>query len=304
MNLVRQLRDDIVDDARPVSSVLRKAKILATRLDDPEMKQWLSLELNGYPTGSGLPTYRRLYSALLGTFSGPFGSSVKNYSIPVSLLPDSIGKVANDLPIAHPVREIESMISSYQNGLRNTLPTEAVILSRGNIRMSGGMELVELYQPISRANLEGVLDAVRTRFLDFLLGLQELDKEILESEAALERLPREDVASTFNFTVLGDHNVIAPDSTFGDVEIQTVQSGDIGSLTRFLTKIGIPDEDRKELRDAIQQDGEQEPGTLGERVRAWIGSMISKALSGSWKIALGTAPEILKEAILRYYGWK
>lgn len=304
MNLVRQLRDEIVDDAKPVSSVLRRAKILSARLDDPEMKRWLGYELNGYQDWGELPAYRMLHSPLLGTFSGPFGSSVTGYSIPVSLLPENVREHANDLPVSHPVREIEAMVSSHKEGLRNALPTEAVLLSRDNIQMSGGMVLVELYHPISRANLEGILDAVRTRFLDFLLGLQELDEDILESEAALDRLPKEEVARTFNLTVYGDHNIIAPHSTLGDVRIQTVQAGDIGSLTGFLEKIGIPAEDRDELREAIQEDGEPPPGTVGQRIQAWIGHMVGKAVSGAWNIGLGTAPELLKEALFRYYGWK
>jgi hypothetical protein len=212
-------------------------------------------------------------------------------------------KNATDLPMAHPIRELEAMAAGSQV-LRHTLPTEAVILARDRIRLSGGLELVEMHQPITSAMLEGIVDAVRTRFLDFLLGLQNINTNVLESENALTELPKEQVAQVFNVAVYGDHNVVATQSTIHDMSIQSIKSNDTESLAAFLKSVGLTDDDIVELNGAIAEDGKPAKERIGKGVTAWIGKMVGKAVGGSWKIALASAPAILKEAVFRYYGWK
>ena len=304
MKLLPQLRDDIVDPRTPASVVLRKAKILAASLSYPEFATWLANELSGYTNIASLPSYRILKPPVLGTFSGPFGQMVSDYGIPVSLLPDFMQDSFQNLPMAHPLREIEAMASSSVEVLRHNLPTEATILARDSVRLSGGFILVEMHQPISRAVLEGIVDAVRTRFLDFLLGLQGIDKSILESETAISHLPKDQVAKTFNVTIMGNNNVVAAHSTLGDVQIQAIAHGSIQSLGEFMKSIGVANLDISSLSEAIKADGDVKPEALGSRVTNWIGAMVGKAVSGTWNVALSAAPELLKEAIWRYYGWK
>lgn len=304
MSLVSQLRDDIVDPSIPASVVLRKAKILAATLNHADFQEWLTCELNGYSARGDLPPYRELYTPLLGTFSGPFGSSISNYSIPVSMLPEMMHKNAQNLPMAQPLREIETLATSASDQLRHGWPAEAVLLARDNLQLTGGYVLIELYQPISQSKLEGIVDSVRTRFVDFLLGLQRLNADILESESALNDLPADKVAQTFSVTVFGNNNVIASQSTVGDISVPSVQHNDRESLKRFLARAGLSAEDLSELDTALDEDGEPEKRTMGKRMQNWTGKMLGNAVSGSWKTALTTAPEILKEAIFRYYGWK
>ena len=111
MSLVRQLRDEIVNPDISASVVLRKAKILAATLNDGDLKQWLNFELNGYPDEADLPSYRKLQAPLLGAFQGPRGS-VSNYSIPLSMLPDSLKSIADSLHMGHALKELEAMASS------------------------------------------------------------------------------------------------------------------------------------------------------------------------------------------------
>ena len=304
VSLLKQLRDEIVDPNAAVSAVLRKAKILAASLNHAEFDEWLAYELNGYPNGRTLPSYRRIQSPLLGTFSGPFGSSVTDYQIPISALPDFMQKDVTDLRMAHSIRELEAMIASGSDVFQRILATEAVLLSRDRIQLSGGHVLVEMHQPISKPMLEGIIDSVRTRFLDFLLGIQSMNTEVLESEAALSDLPKEQVAQVFNVAVYGDHNVVAAQSTIGDISIQAIKCNDRESLAKFLKGVGLAEDDIDELNDAIAADGTPQSEKIGKRATAWLGKMVGKAVNGTWNIAMASAPTILNEAIFRYYGWK
>lgn len=288
----------------PASVVLRKAKILAASLRHSELDDWISSELNGYTDVSTMPAYRQTFPPLLGTFSGPFGSMVSDYAIPVSLLPDFMRDTLNELPMAHALRELEAMAASETSVLRHNLPTEACILARDVVKLSGGYTLIEMHQPITRAVIEGIIDAVRTRFLDFLLGLQDINSEVLTSEEALSALSKEQVAHTFNVTIQGDNNIVATQSTLSDISVQSIRANDVDSLTAYLSSVGLTQEDITELKTALEEDGQPEPPTLGRRVTGWIGAMVSKAVAGTWNVALAAAPELLKEAVLRHYGWK
>ena len=45
---IRGIRNDIVNPDSRLSDILRKAKVLAYRLDLPDFKAWVDYELDGY----------------------------------------------------------------------------------------------------------------------------------------------------------------------------------------------------------------------------------------------------------------
>ena len=76
---IRQIRDDILNPDIKLADILRKAKVLAYRLDLPELKQWADYELDGYADSDvELPYYRRITTSSFGTFSGFGGAWLKN----------------------------------------------------------------------------------------------------------------------------------------------------------------------------------------------------------------------------------
>ena len=304
MSLVRQLRDEIVDPDRLVSRVLRKAKILAATLRDAELEKWLNLELTGYRKGDTLPPFRRIQSPLLGSFHGHRGS-ISSFGIPTSLLPDWMQKNVEDLPMAQPLRELETMTASSSDTWRHTWPTEAVMVASKTVQMSGGLALAELYQPVTKAMLEGIIDGARTRFLDFLLGLQKINAEVMDSESALNTISKEAVNKAFHLHVYGDNNFVSAESSFGDVSIGEIRQGDFATLKQHLQQLSVSDSDIDSLQSAIKEDGPiKEPKKLGSRVGRWMGDMVSNAASGGWKSAVGVASKTLTDAIFQYYGLK
>jgi hypothetical protein len=97
----------------------------------------------------------------------------------------------------------------------------------------------------------------------------------------------------------------------GDVHQSTVtqemrmeiRQNDFDSLKSYLKSIGLMDEDILDLKHAIEsQEKPVSAENLGPKVSPWIGKMITKAASGSWKIAAGTAAGLLTRAIASHYG--
>jgi len=78
MNLLNEIKVDLVNSSIYLSDVLRKAKVLAYELQSEEMKSWVELELNGYENipPDQIPAYRKISTQSFGQFIGPFGSGL------------------------------------------------------------------------------------------------------------------------------------------------------------------------------------------------------------------------------------
>ena len=303
-SLVAQLQKEVVDSGVPISDTLRKAKILASQLKNKEFKRWIDTELKGYDNVDNLPDYRKFAPINLGTFSGPFGKIVKNFPIPVSLLPDDIREFAESSLFTGGIKELEASASqaAKKEGHRFSWPPEMVIIARDHVPMSDGSMLVEAWQPISQSQLDGILDQVRNRLLDFLLELQEIDPEVLESEDAIRSVPGDKVQNLFQTIIQGGQNIVATGTEFTQKATQNVASGDMQSLIDHLRSIGLNNDSLAELETAIEQDGDRQKKKLGENVKSWIGKMIVKAMDGTWKVAAAKAPDLLKAALSQFYG--
>lgn len=304
MKLVREIRDGVVDPKVSLSTILRKAKILAATLRNDEFRKWVDSELNGYSGDIELPSYRKLIAPVLGNFSGPFGQSVTGYQLPVALLPENFKKMAEAVLLGNPIKEIESLAAAGKEGLRHPWPTEAVMMLRDDFKLSGGYVMIEIFQPIVKAQLDGIVDAVRNRLLDFLLQLQEIDPKVLDSEKALQGIPKEEVSQVFNVTIHGNHNVLASGAGIEQQVTQEISPYDKDALMDHLTKLGLERDDIIGLDKAIEADGKLKEKKLGKGVVKWLGKITGKAVNGTWKAATTAAPTLITKAISKYYGWE
>ena len=302
--LVATLQSEIVDSSVGISDILRKAKILAQLLKNDQFKRWVNAELKGYNSEDPLPDYRRFGALNLGTFNGPFGKRVTNFPIPLSYLPDFVHEYARDLTMWGGVREIESSIATARRqDLRLPWPPELVLISRSRVQMQDGCVLVEAWQVVTKSQMEGILDQVRTRLLDFLLELQQVDPGAMKSNDTIPEVASDSVHTIFQTTIHGGQNVVAVGPDLSQKVKQTITAGDQQSLLSCLRGLGVGNDALKGLETALAKDGHRPQEQLGEAVESWIGKMIAQAMDGTWKIALATAPQILKKAIFSYYGW-
>lgn len=301
-NLVEEIKNDIVNEKVSLSTALRKAKLLAFELKSDDFRKWVHSELSGYESKSEIPNYRKIMAQNLGTFSGPFRSTIKNMMIPTYNLPDSVKEFAEEMIFAEGVKELESLIQADKT-LQRKWPAEAVILAREHITVSGGHVLVDAWQPLTKQAVVGILDAVRNRLLDFLLDLQKAYPQIAESKESLSEVPNEAVNKIFNFNVYGNHNILAAGDDFTqDVKSKVIQN-DIESLFRYLRKVNIPEADLVDLSESIKSDGKRKNKQFGDKVKEWLGKMLVKATEGTWNITIQKAAALLTAALQNYYGW-
>ena len=236
------------DSKSSVPEVLRKAKLLGSYLGKADFKQWVDYELNGYPEGVDIPPYRKIQVPALGTFSASFGRVVSGMILPSYNLDPEIKHFAEIVVFSNSIKEIEEH-SKREDGMMRTWPAEVVLLARDKIEMADGSVLIEAHQPLSKANFESIIDAVRNRLLDFLLQLQELNSEIVESEEAIPGLEKEKVVQIFNITIQGDNTVLASGDTVTQNVQQTINVNDQEQLFDYLKSLGIPEGELPELSE-------------------------------------------------------
>jgi hypothetical protein len=78
VSLLREIQNAAASDEIPVATLLRKARILAVRLNHEPLQRWVTSELESYGPEDELPDYRRLrHLDVKADFSGPFGSGLR-----------------------------------------------------------------------------------------------------------------------------------------------------------------------------------------------------------------------------------
>ena len=66
MKLIHEIINELIDTDKSISSPLLKTKVLASRLQNDVLLNWVSYELKGYHTGGDLPDYRKYSGNITG----------------------------------------------------------------------------------------------------------------------------------------------------------------------------------------------------------------------------------------------
>lgn len=304
MDLLKDIQDAAIDVSTDVISLLRKCKVLAARLGNPDFKRWVDHELNGYPSREDLQKYRILKVQSHGNFSGPFGSGLRNVAIPPTCLPKEWRDMAS-------TAYLTAGLSAY-NALLERDPDKPGTLMipwppdlLPHIQVYEDMSCYAAWRQIPRNAIVNLIDTIRNRILDFVLEIVALSPQKDKESIKTESLPKDQVRQVFNTYIMGDvSNLATGSSNFSQIQQVEIFKDDMDSLKKYLSSIGISKDDISDLEIATKADGnrKKEDG-FGPKVSNWIGEMVSKSLSGAWNIASNVAVNILTKAISAYYGY-
>lgn len=305
-NLIKEIRVDLLNQKIKLSSILRKAKVLAAKLKNDRLKNWVDSELNGYSGDNvEIPKYRKLHLENMGHFSGPFQSGLRNARIPITSLPDIVKEFANDSDIPDSIASLESSISSMSSNSKGALqiqwPADLIRYAQHKATIYENMVLVDAWKIVGPNQLDAIIDKVRNKLLDLILELEEQYPENAKSEDKLKDIPNESITQYVTNNIYGDKTQIASGTNINQTMHINVYN-DIKKLRDEFEKVGIPKEDIDKLILAIDEDGPIQDKNIGIKVSDWIGKITSKVLRGTVTLAQNTTVAIISELILRYYG--
>ena len=171
MSLLREIQDAAIDSNVDLSVLLRKCKVLAARLGNPEFKQWVENELSGYKAVYSLPDYRIRKVNSKGHFSGPLQSGMRYADIPLSCIDKRFHKVLSHSYMTQPVAAMESLVRDASKGSLQE-PWNPDLVAYVSHDIYEGMNCMQAWKVIPVSSVVAALDAVRNRILSFVLEIE------------------------------------------------------------------------------------------------------------------------------------
>ncbi|MCA3628289.1 MAG: hypothetical protein IOC49_13770 [Methylobacterium sp.] len=309
MSLLREIQASLFEENREIGPILLKLRFLASRLGSIKLEEWVKMESEGYGSDSDVPAYRKVPISYSATFSGPFGSGIRNAPIPSILIQKYAGKNWNPYVVKQSISGIDDLIKTSRDkeGLLSIDASNLILLLQGKIYEGYACNMVKGI--VSSASLSEIQNAVRSRIMELTI---EIEKSIPNSHEITIDFPAkimpkaesEIMSKITNQIIYGNVTNVSNSGQNSTFNIN-INAGDIESTISYISENGISDEDAKQFVEILQsEDPESKSEPFGNKAKKWITDNIFKAVNGTWKSGISVATEILKEAALRYYGLK
>jgi hypothetical protein len=209
--LIDDLQARVLDSSVPVADLLRLAKVAASKLGLTDAVAWLDSELNGYE--GNVPEYRYLPQRLV------YENKLYGWQ-PMMVADESMRFLQDPRPFSRGIREVEELSKDKSGAIFLSLPPDIeVTLSE----LTGLNARVQ--SQISATSLVAILDAVRTRILDWSLELERIG--IHGDNLSFTNTEKE--AARDNTTTINFHGAVANiagavGATTGNVQVHAEQT--------------------------------------------------------------------------------
>lgn len=166
-SLLDQIERDVLDEGASLAGALRKCLALGGESGSEELRDWATLELQGYKDleKTPLPDYRIVPAPLL--LDGLNGyTKISNQIVPPSLLPDfARDDLKSEVQFRQGAGEIEALIKGgeREGAVRISPPMMAELVQFMNVELrSQGSHVERIFWAVSVGALKGVTDQIRT----------------------------------------------------------------------------------------------------------------------------------------------
>lgn len=305
MELISQIINDLIDEEKSLNSALLKTKVLASRIQNQDLLNWVNNELSGYKNTNEIPNYRiGIDNELKGTFLNGY-TKYSNTQIPTIGLDKSFEKKLRTTDFIESISSLEKLVSSEKSStLTGAIRAELSSLIEENWINMGNpyLQLISVYKSISKSSVIEIITNVRNKLLDFMLELDGKYGDLTEIKDL--KMKKEEISSIVNNTIItGDGNVLNTGKNSNINNTSNINKASKEDLITHLKHIGLTDEDTTEIAEIIDlETPDFQNEKFGINVNTWIAKMIGKTISGSWNVGIGAAGTLLAEAIKKYYG--
>jgi hypothetical protein len=203
MSLLRDIQEAITNPSFRLSDILRKAKVLAFRLDHQEFKDWVNRELNGYKSNDNMPEYRILREIdSYGHFIRRDGAQFVNAPIPSLSLSEEYRELMRTIYISQGVEAIETSIQQSKNNLVLHMPWSPDAIAIIQPKTYRYMNCVSAWQAVCVSSFVEILDTVKTRILDFVLEIESKFPNAGDIQYGDKPIPKQDIQPIFYNCIL------------------------------------------------------------------------------------------------------
>lgn len=300
MSLLREIQDAAIDASIDIETLLRKCRVLASRLQNTEFKRWIQSELDGYPCDVMLPDYRIMHCQAYGNFTGSIGRHLDHAKIPQEFIPESLRPKLTHYQMSDSVSSLMEMIKNCENSLLQMRWSPENFASFATI-IYQNMKLTEAWISIPQSAVIAIVHTIRNRILNFVLEVESKDPEADKSKEQGRKISDEEISEIFNEYLFGTVGSMAPDQGVTMKVRESIHSGDFDSVAAFLDSLGFSESEIDDLREAVATDNPPIGDKFEEETAAWIGAAVSRIARGETKLTLPVASKVLSDAIQIYY---
>jgi hypothetical protein len=207
--MIKRIINDLIDDDKSLVSPLLKTKVLATRLKNQNLLDWVNKEINGYTIEEDVPNYRIGKGNSSCTIRQ--GYAVQNNTpVPVSLLSDErLQKFFYQFEFRESVKTLESyMNNKNQDTLGREFPIDFWAFITRDVRKSGfkgEIRDVRVFTHIS--SVTQTLTEVRNKFLDLMLSLESENPELPNTFEEFDNQTKERLTEKINLFMGDNYNI-------------------------------------------------------------------------------------------------
>ena len=168
-SLLTDLRELVIDEAEPLSGLLRKCLLLGAETGSQGLREWARFELKGYPDGAEVPAYRSIHAGMTISYvSGYNVVSGQSWSW-LNLPAEAREIVPEQLTLRSPLAELEQMAT--QEAVQFGSGRLSAALQILNSTLPFGQEAHELAYSVPGATLAGIVDGIRTSLVELVADL-------------------------------------------------------------------------------------------------------------------------------------
>ncbi|UXL29522.1 hypothetical protein [Stenotrophomonas maltophilia] len=294
--IVIQLQELASDSSHDVSDLLRKALMVATKLELGEFREWILAELRGYSGTSrdNLPDYRIIRGDL--RVYNPY------HGLQPFIVPQELHEAATVINVTESVASLCELASGKTQGeiVYPFAPTQERVL----MSIQGGLTQLRPTRVVGANRLKAIINTVRTHILEWALSLEA--EAIVGDGLSFSASEKQAAMNSQNIRIENFQGILGnvQGGSVTQSNTQHIVASDFSSLARYLAEKGVKEAEIKDLELAVRDDPEPgKGGSFGPRVSAWMGKMVTLAATGGWEVSVATAGGVLAAALSKFYGF-
>lgn len=312
-NLIDGIIEDLVNQDSNLENALLKTQVLAFKLKNDKLKNWVNNELNGYDNQTEIPKFRIVQAQVKGHLFHSLGyggyQQMPDTVLPIEYLKgDELSSLIRH-KFGVRISELQEL-SKSQDDLIGDLPYSFLV------RMSEKMspwQVIKAWKVISPSALIGILSTIKSSLINFLLELKEelgdnnippmekkneIDKII---DKTIGHINAENVIISYgdkNSQILNSGNGNKFQLSSGDNVNQQIEESGINELLKYITEnigeSGLEDSDKDDILEETKRVERQltKPKPSG--------AIINQSLKVIYDVLAGVAGNAYTEKVLQW----
>ncbi len=246
INLIcKELVHDITNKTA-ITEILLKTQVLSSIVDIADFNKWVSYEQNGYPAPLKVPKYRILGCNVTASLTIPFHVGQTEMNVPVDAIPhEGVREMLPRVYFDSAAVEAERLAATSNEGrLRKPAPGMAIQVVQ-ELFPSAHVEAV--FQDLSPNSFATIIENVKSRILNFILGLNkegiiQLEMNVLDNKEAVNKI----YYQTFKNSIVSNDGGVINAETMLLLNEGSLSEREIHQLQTMFSRLNVLVKDEKD----------------------------------------------------------